>query len=323
MINKDALKSYTEDDNLYIIGIANSGRPDVAGDKLTAEALKSIVEQAPRHNLHLEHDKTLNGVIGSIESAELTPEGVKFKSRILNDKKQYIKSLLEQGIELGASISGTATRTPFNKKNITDWNLTEISLTAYPCDQNTIGTVQISKSLNEVINEIENENNENNNNSDNMADEEKYITEEKVIELINTAHAEKAEELEKLIAEKVGAEVEAKFAAVEERLKAIESKLKEDEKTEDKPAEDKQEENKEEKPAEDKPEENKEDEKDTDKDLTAFKNEIQKELKETLKEMFNPQFKYQDKSLKDTQAETQENKTAYTPAELAKMILNK
>ncbi len=215
IINKE-ISSNVDEQTLYITGIANSGTEDLVGDTVTRQALEQICNDATNHNLHLDHDTGLEGLIGTITEAELVDDGVLIKARILAERRDEIETLLKQGIKLGLSISGVTTCNDENPSLIDEWILTEISLTPIPCDQATMGTVAIAKSFKEFIDnnsgttkasqqeedeetdDAENEeqnktSQEEDNGGDNMA-EETMITEENVIELINTAFAEKQEE---------------------------------------------------------------------------------------------------------------------------------
>ena len=138
------------DDALYIKGIANSGLEDRAGDIVTSKALESICEQAPSCNLHLEHARGVEDVIGTITEAEIVEQGVEITARIRNKFKAFVQELFDDGVKLGLSIAGLVEYEENNFKNIISWDLTEISLVAIPCDKNTLGTV-VSKSFNEFI----------------------------------------------------------------------------------------------------------------------------------------------------------------------------
>lgn len=143
-------KGLDDDDALYIKGIANSGLEDRAGDIVTSKALESICEQASSCNLHLEHARGVEDVIGTITEAKIVELGVEITARIRNKFKSFIQELFDDGVKLGLSIAGLVEYEENNFKNIISWDLTEISLVAIPCDKNTMGTV-VSKSFNEFI----------------------------------------------------------------------------------------------------------------------------------------------------------------------------
>ena len=192
-----------EDDELYIKGIANSGLEDRVGDIVTEDALKSICEQATHCNLHLEHGRQIEDVIGTITEATLVEEGVQLVARIRNKFKQFMQELFDDGIKLGLSIAGLVEYEENNMSNIKAWDLTEVSLVAIPCDRNTMGTVT-SKSITEQIQKLLE--------ADKMAEE---ITQETIVNLINEAIAEVQED------------VDAKFEEVKTSITELEAKINE------------------------------------------------------------------------------------------------
>ena len=228
ILQKDinCIEKSTEDNNttLYITGIANSGKKDLVDDILTQEALEKITQQAPLHNLHLDHDKTIDGIIGTIESAQLLDEGVEIKASILPEYQDKIKHLLGNGVKLGLSVSGNCVRDSVDLDSIIDWELVEISLTPIPCDQNTMGTVTVSKSLADFIQTIHETNNDkkmNHKSEDTIMAEE--ITKEDIIELINTAFAEKQEEMLETIRNEIKDEFQVTIDEMVKRIEALES----------------------------------------------------------------------------------------------------
>lgn len=330
IINKEISSNVDEQQTLYITGIANSGTEDLVGDTVTRQALEQICTDATNHNLHLDHDTGLEGLIGTIVEAELVDEGVLIKARILDERRDEIESLLQQGVKLGLSISGVTTCNDENPSLIDEWILTEISLTPIPCDQATMGTVAIAKSFKEFI-DINGKTKQQNNNDeeekeeeeetstkteetggDNMA-EETIITEENVIELINTAFAEKQEELLETIRGELKEEYESKINAQEERIAALEAQI---------------EALKEEKPATGEEEETKageeEEEEEQKKDPEEEEEEIEKKLVGVLSKILGvkpedntPSFRYEPSSKKASS-----EKKGYTPRELAEMMAN-
>ena len=114
------------------------------------------------HNLHLDHDTEFDGLIGTITESEIVDEGVKIRARILDERRNEIESLLNQGVKLGLSVAGLTTCNENNPSMIEDWILTEISLTPVPCDQRTMGTVHIAKSIKQLIDETAGNNKEEN-----------------------------------------------------------------------------------------------------------------------------------------------------------------
>jgi hypothetical protein len=203
--------SNEEDEMLTIIGIANTGQRDLVGDVLTNEALEDICRQATKHNLHLDHDTSLDGVLGPITSAELTTDGVEIRANIVNTEyAKKIRELLSNGANLGMSVSGVTDTTTHN---LTSWDLTEISLTPLPCDQGTMGSVRIAKSFAEVVKQTMETNT--------MAEEQ--ITLEQVIELINEAFNERREEFLEAIRQELKNEYDVVINELRERIESIEA----------------------------------------------------------------------------------------------------
>ena len=201
--------SNEEDEMLTIVGIANTGQRDLVGDVLTNEALQDICRQATKHNLHLDHDTSLDGVLGPIISAELTTEGVEIRANIVNTEyAKKIRELLSNGANLGMSVSGV---TDTSTHNLTSWDLTEISLTPLPCDQGTMGSVRIAKSFAEVVKQTMETNT--------MAEEQ--ITVEQVIELINEAFNERREEFLEAIRQELKNEYDVVINELRERIESI------------------------------------------------------------------------------------------------------
>lgn len=226
-ITDKSITSYEDKETLHIVGIANTGREDLYGDVLTRDALMNICEQAVNHNLHLDHDTSMEGLLGPITSARLVPEGVEIHAEIVNkEHATRIKTLLEAGVKLGMSVSGVATNTSIDKHTITDWDLTEISLTPLPCDQGTMGSVVIAKSFAEVIKKTITEEDKPRTEDKDMAEE--VVTIEKVIELINDAFNERREEYLETIREELKTEYDAQLKEIQERLDTL-TKEKEEE----------------------------------------------------------------------------------------------
>lgn len=348
LINKN-IQANPSDEVLHIRGLANTGTTDIEGDTLTREALIDICNQATQHNLHIDHDETIDGVLGPITRAELTPEGVEIDADILEGKyTSRIRDLLEHGVRLGMSVRGFAKRAGGNFVRVV---LTEISLTPLPADQSTLGSVVIVKSFGELARRVVGFDDENLE-EDNMADE--VITKDVVIELINTGFNERKEEfletireelkdefgvvlgelkerVEKLEAQLVEAPVEAEEVEseevvveeepVEEEVVLDDNDVVEEEVVEEEPAtEEATEEEATEEPKE--PEEAEEEETDDEEDKEEkLKKSIQNIVDQKIEEIFKAhtteelQFQYQSNG--DEQEETVEIKKAYTPRELA------
>lgn len=219
------IEAKEDGDTLHIVGIANTGLEDIQGDTLTIQALEQIVEQATSHNLHMDHDLSLDGVLGPITSAELKEEGVEIHADIVNKEyKDKILELLEGGANLGLSIGGTSILDKCNVHDINNITLTEISLTPIPCDQATMGSVQVAKSFAEVFKQLrEGGIVEQATEEDNMVEE--AIGKEATIELINEAFNERREEYLETIRAELKNEYEARITELEKRIDSLESQL--------------------------------------------------------------------------------------------------
>ena len=350
LINKN-IQANPADEVLHIRGLANTGTTDIAGDTLTREALLDICNQATQHNLHIDHDETIDGVLGPITRAELTPEGVEIDADILEGKyTSRIRDLLEHGVRLGMSVRGLAERAGGNFVRVV---LTEISLTPLPADQSTLGSVVIVKSFGELARRVVGFDDENLE-EDNMADE--VITKDVVIELINTGFNERKEEfletirdelkdefgvvlgelkerVEKLEAqgeapveteEVVDEEVVVEEEPVEEEVVLDDNDVVEEEVVEEEPATEEatEEEATEEEATEEEPKEPEEEETDDEEDKEeklkkSIQNIVDQKIEEIFKAHTKEELQFQYQSTDDEQVETVEVKKAYTPRELA------
>ena len=350
LINKN-IQANPADEVLHIRGLANTGNTDIEGDTLTREALLDICNQATQHNLHIDHDETIDGVLGPITRAELTPEGVEIDADILEGKyTSRIRDLLEHGVRLGMSVRGLAERAGGNYVRVV---LTEISLTPLPADQSTLGSVVIVKSFGELARRVVGFDDENLE-EDNMADE--VITKDVVIELINTGFNERKEEFLETIRDELKDEFGVVLGELKERVEKLEAQgeapveaeeVVDEEVVEEEPVEEEvvlddedvveevveepateeateepatEEEATEE--ATEEPEEAEEEETDDEEDKEEkLKKSIQNIVDQKIEEIFKAhtteelQFQYQSNG--DEQEEKVEVKKAYTPRELA------
>ena len=350
LINKN-IQANPADEVLHIRGLANTGNTDIEGDTLTREALLDICNQATQHNLHIDHDETIDGVLGPITRAELTPEGVEIDADILEGKyTSRIRDLLEHGVRLGMSVRGLAERAGGNYVRVV---LTEISLTPLPADQSTLGSVVIVKSFGELARRVVGFDDENLE-EDNMADE--VITKDVVIELINTGFNERKEEFLETIRDELKDEFGVVLGELKERVEKLEAQgeapveaeeVVDEEVVEEEPVEEEvvlddedvveevveepateeateepatEEEATEE--ATEEPEEAEEEETDDEEDKEEkLKKSIQNIVDQKIEEIFKAhtteelQFQYQSNG--DEHEETVEIKKAYTPRELA------
>ena len=229
---------------LTITGIASTTNRDLDGDVISDDALKSLCEQAVGLNLHLEHDPTTDGIIGTISNAEIKGNELWITANILPDYAENLRSKLDFGINYGFSIDGFSTegRTGLIKS----FNLLEISLVAIPANWDSFSTVRAAKGvtsggcLNSICKSIIK-----NNEVKKMADEKEDMRQEEekkaeetpvfspeqedyIINLINQAFTEKEQSYIDEITDKVTSNIQT----------AEESKSADDEKEDDPEQED-------------------------------------------------------------------------------------
>lgn len=313
-------KSTTDNNELIITGVANSGLEDLVGDVVTREALEKIAEQIPYHNLHLDHGRGFDDILGPLLEGWIDDKGyLNYKAKIIREKSDMINSYLEQGVNFGSSIAGACEYEENNYSNIIDWNLTEVSLTDIPCDQNTMATVQIAKSFVDIITDIKKLKDEG---DEGMADD--AVTKDETIEMINAAINEVREDLAKEVIDQVQAEYEAQINELKERIESLESQLEngEGEGTEGSEGAEGTEgttTGEGEGTGEGKTGGNDEDE-DEDEDKKAIQEMIAKTVQNEMKKAFGdnkPSFNYTP-SKKDNKQETETKK--YTPEEIANIM---
>lgn len=317
-VHQPDIKSITDEEGtIYITGIANTGERDLVGDIVTEDALQQICDQATQRNLHFNHngnwDESLEdlteSIIGVITESTLVSEGVSIKARILPKHADNIKYLLENDVRLGLSIAGRAHYEENSYENIESWELTEISLTPTPCDQGTMGTVELSKSFTEAIRKLENEDKKTDEGDNTMTEDS--ITKEDVISIVNDAFNEEKEALIEEVGGAIRDEYEAVITELKERIETIESKLEEpqddDEGNDDAP-----------------------DEGDAGKTTTPPEQKsitedevntlVKTEVNKIIKGLFNPDFKYEDPEVKKEEDKV-EKKSTMTSHELAEKLL--
>ncbi|MDO5849303.1 MAG: hypothetical protein Q4P18_07195 [Methanobrevibacter sp.] len=136
-----------EDGTLDIQGIASTSNVDLQKDIMLPSAIESMKRQLLNKgkNLHGDHQYGLNGVLGSItEVLDSNDNELHIGARILSKHAPEIKEMLDIGVQLGFSIGGKPTS--FNRNDVgglsvKDLNLYEISLTPFPANMDTLGTV--------------------------------------------------------------------------------------------------------------------------------------------------------------------------------------
>lgn len=225
LINKSISASSGDDDVLHIKGLANTGLKDLQGDVLSREALDDLCKQALNHNLHIDHDPSMNGVLGPITGAEITADGVEISADVLDGPhRSRLETLLKHGVKLGMSVRGFGKRVSGAGSDFGKVVLTEISLTPIPADQGTMGSVVVVKSLSELATKIKDDEDIEETEEESMADEETF-TEEKIIELINQAFNDRREEFLETIRDEVKAEYEIALNEIKEKLEGLEAKV--------------------------------------------------------------------------------------------------
>ncbi|WP_427831984.1 hypothetical protein [Methanobrevibacter intestini] len=183
-----------------ITGVVSTTSEDLDGDIVTREALESLSEQLVGLNVFLDHNYDYDKVIGIVKSSELSDDELYATVAVTKDYQEDIKDKLEFGVNLGFSIGGFADRDRNNPDLITDFNLIELSLTPLPANFDSYGSVTskngvlvggcITKLCYKMLK------------SENMTEQEQLTTEE-ATNLFNELMANKEEEIESRIMEKV------------------------------------------------------------------------------------------------------------------------
>lgn len=186
------------------------------GDIVTREALESLKKQMIGLNVFLDHDYDYDKVIGVVKSSELSDDKLYATVAVTKDYQEDIKSKIEFGVNLGFSIGGFADRDKNNTNLISNFNLIELSLTPLPANWDSYGSITskngvmvgncITKLCYKMLN-LE---------SEKMTEQEQLTTEE-ATNLFNELMANKEEEIESRIMEKVNNNIEQ---IVEEKVNA-------------------------------------------------------------------------------------------------------
>lgn len=136
-----------EDGTLTITGIASTTNEDLDGEIISADALKSLARQVKNLNLHLDHNHSYDGGIGTITDAELERNYLKITAIILPEYAKGVLKRLELGMNFGFSIGGIPVINQRNSRLIDDFKLLEVSLTLLPANWDTFGTVEIKQTV--------------------------------------------------------------------------------------------------------------------------------------------------------------------------------
>lgn len=212
-VNKELVNTLVENNEPLILeAVASSNSVDLDGDYMTNECLEDMKTQAVGLNIFLDHEHTIDKIVGSVTDViETSSDIFKVKFSVLPKYEWYLTDLLENGINLGLSIGASVL--DFEESD-TGWKinkvkLVEISIVGIPANWDTYGTVQTSKELGMVTAKcfngackqiIDNLNlqkdlvvKEFEDGED--PDEDGVITEEEVIKLINQALVEAKDQI--------------------------------------------------------------------------------------------------------------------------------
>lgn len=182
-----------------ITGVVSTTSEDLYGDIVTREALESLSKQLVGLNVFLDHEYNYDKVIGVVKSSELSDGNLYATVAVTKDYQEDIKSKIEFGVNLGFSIGGFADRDKNNTNLISDFNLIELSLTPLPANWDSYGTVtskgvMVGNCITQLCYKMLK--------SENMTEQEQLTTEE-ATNLFNELMANKEEEIESRIMEKV------------------------------------------------------------------------------------------------------------------------
>lgn len=205
-VNKGLIDSLVEEDKPLILeGIASSNSVDLDGDYMTNECLEDMKTQALGLNIFLDHEHTIDKIVGKVtDVVETSSDVFKIKFSVIPAYEWYISDFLQNGINLGLSIGASVldfedTETGWKINKV---KLHEISIVGIPANWDTFGTVQTSKELGmvtakcfngackQIIDNLDLQKDLviNKEFEDGVeADEDGIITEEEVIKLINEA----------------------------------------------------------------------------------------------------------------------------------------
>ena len=132
-------------EDLILEGVATTTGVDLEGDYMTRDCIKSLKEQILPLNVHMSHKKETKDVVGSVLDVVKTDDDtLKIKFVVLPSYKDFIKELLDYGVNLGLSIRGKAidyVKTDTGLK-VNQVKLLEVSLTPLPANCETFGTVK-------------------------------------------------------------------------------------------------------------------------------------------------------------------------------------
>ena len=202
-----------ENEPLILEGVASSNSVDLDGDYMTNECLEDMKKQAIGLNIFLDHEHIIDKIVGKVTDViETSSDVFKIKFSVLPKYEWYISDFLENGINLGLSIGASVldfedTETGWKINKV---KLHEISIVGIPANWDTFGTVQTSKELGiitakcfngackQIVDNLNLQKDLDLNKEfedGEEADEDRIITEEEVIKLINEALIEMKDQI--------------------------------------------------------------------------------------------------------------------------------
>ena len=150
-VNKELVDSLViNNEPLILEAVASSNSVDLDGDYMTNECLEDMKDQAIGLSIFLDHEHTIDKIVGSVtEVIETSSDVFKVKFSVLPKYEWYITDLLDNGINLGLSIGASVldyenTETGWKINKV---KLVEISIVGIPSNWDTFGTVKTSKEL--------------------------------------------------------------------------------------------------------------------------------------------------------------------------------
>ena len=141
------VKAYTDDEDgyYYIEYGLSTATTDLEQERMSENALNSMVKQAPNINGFEAHMYGLNDVIGPVVKGWLDKKNVMWvKVRVIPRYKDLIKELVDAGVKLGGSIGGLYIKDHMEKgvRVIDELLLLDATLTPLPVNFDTLGTAR-------------------------------------------------------------------------------------------------------------------------------------------------------------------------------------
>lgn len=229
---------------LILEGVASTSDIDLEGDFITPQCIESFKLQATQCNIHNNHNVGLDDVIGTVlEVLDTDNKTLKIKFSILPLFREHIEECIDNGVKLGLSIGGTIVDYDMGDEGlkINSMMLHEISLTPLPANWNTMGTVAregevieakclngvCKQFLNDVEKSIKEEVMEMEKRYYTKEEESQFMSEDRVIELINEALNNFVQDQTTVTEERVAEIIDEKLRDFVEQAKALEKAEKE------------------------------------------------------------------------------------------------